>query len=136
MGLPLLYLAERVLQFARDQVADPPELLVPVGIRRRFLEDHLAPLEHGALRDEHNGIPARVLETVLRQKLGEPFDVELVFGDHTAVRRARHGRKHGREPGVPSEDLQDQEPFVGTGGRAQAVRHLIVRVTQVLNPMQ
>src|SRR5208283_953457 len=45
-------------------------------------------------------------------------------GDDTAIRSTRHGRQHGRETRIASEDFQDHEALMGAGGSAQGVGHL------------
>ena len=72
-----------------------------------------------ALVDEEH---RRLLQS--RETLLGRIDVEDVLGNHAAVRRPGHGWEQGGEPGVPAEDLDDEEALVAAGRRAQRVGHL------------
>ncbi len=61
---------------------------------------------------------------VIHQQLGQPVDIEFVFGDHTAMGGACHGREHGGKAGISSKDLQDHQALVRAGYGAQAVGQL------------
>ncbi len=102
----------------------PPSFLWPKASVASPREDHVAAFEHGAFGDQDDGVAAGILAAVVDQQLGQLLDVEFVFGDDAAVGGSGHGGQHGGESGIASEDFEDEEALVGTGGGAQAVGHL------------
>src|SRR2546430_14405863 len=52
------------------------------------------------------------------------LDIEFEFRDNAAIGCTGHGRKHGGEPSITTENLEDHETFVGANGSTAAVDHL------------
>src|SRR5690349_12742110 len=52
------------------------------------------------------------------------LDIEFEFRDNAAIGGTGHGRKHGGEPSITTENLEDHEAFVGASGSTEAVDHL------------
>src|SRR5437879_8042765 len=52
------------------------------------------------------------------------LDIEFEFRDNAAIGCTGHGRKHGGEPSITTENLEDHEAFVGASGSTEAVDHL------------
>ena len=117
----IVILGGKFLDAASHQVADAAQLGMTIGIRGAVCKDHLAALEHCAFRDQHHRVAAGVVIAVIDHQFGQLFDVELAFRDNAAVRRAGHGRQHGRKTGITPENLQDHEALVRAGNGAQAV---------------
>ena len=94
---------------------------MPICIRRLILEDHLAALEHGALRDQGDGVLAGVFVAIIYHQLRQVVDIELILWDHAAVGRPGHGRQHGGEASIAPKDLQYHQALVRAGNGAQVV---------------
>src|ERR1035438_6795046 len=77
------------LELLRHQVSDAAEFLVAEGVRGLSREDHLSALEHRSLRNQDDGIAARIFPAVRDQQFGEALDVEFVFRNHATVRGSR-----------------------------------------------
>jgi len=56
--------------------------------------------------------------------------------NHATVRGPSHSRQHGGEAGVPAEYFEHHEALVGPGAVRRLLVMAMVRVTQVLKPMQ
>src|SRR5215467_68996 len=110
--------------FFSNDVADATKFLVAKSVGFRAFKDHLAAFEHRAFRNQNDRVLAGILAAVGNEQFGEPFDVELEFGNDAAIRGASHGRQHCSEAGVATEDFQHHETLVGAGGSAQAIDHL------------
>ena len=64
------------------------------------------------------------LQLVLSSYEGEALDVELVLGNHAAVRGPRHGGQQHGESRIAPEHLDNQEPLMGACRGPEPVGHL------------
>src|ERR1051326_4532530 len=100
------------LELFRHEVANTAQLLVSESISGVMFKHHLATFKHRAFGNQHYRVLAGILGTVFNQKLRQSFDIEFMFRNHTTVCCARHGRQHGSEPCVASENFEYEKTFM------------------------
>ena len=107
-----------------DEIADATQFFVTKRIGGFLFENHFAAFEHSTFGDQNSRIVAGIAFAVGAKQLGEPFDIEFVFGDDAAIGGACHGGKHGGKAGVAAEHFENHESFMGTSGSTQTVGEL------------
>src|SRR6266705_4672650 len=72
-SLALVELGREIADSFGDDVTDAPEVFVAESVCLSAFEDHFAAFEHGAFRDENDGIAAGILTPVSDEEFGEKF---------------------------------------------------------------
>ena len=82
------------------------------------------PARRRPLGDRQHRVVRRVRVLVRDEELAEPVDVEGHLGDHRTVDPGEVGGDERRLAAVAAEQLDDRDPLVGAGRRAQVVDEL------------
>ena len=88
------------------------------GVRLAVLHN-LPPHELRPLGDRHDRIVARVVLLVLHEEFCEPLRIKMDLGNDRPVHPRQVGRDQRGLPRVPSEELDDRDPFMGAGRSAE-----------------
>ena len=96
----------------------------------------IAPPSNVAPSDEDDRVATRILAAIGDEQLSEVFNIEFVFGNHATIGGASQSGKHGGQPGVAAEDSSTIKRSCDPAEVRKLFTICIVRVTQVLKPMQ
>ena len=94
----------------------PAQLAMAEHVGLFALEAHAVMRGDGrALRDEHDGIAARIPIAIVRHELRQLLEIGRVLGDDASIGGAGHRGQQRREARVPPEDLDHEKTLMGAG---------------------
>ena len=103
-----------------DRLGDPPEADVAEVIDLGILGDHSLQRELGPFAGNHQSVRLARLATALQHR-AHLFDVDFFLGNQHVIGGGGDARETGNPACMPAHGLDDHDPAVRFGGRADAV---------------